>query len=201
MKLTPVSNAPEVFSAPLVSAEKSVLFEKVLSAVSKALRWIRSLFSFVFPLKEEKAPPLPKRDIYLAQRALTTLDQAKPSPLRFVRNSIPQGAIAYGISWLQPNAFTTFIAKRAVDATSAGVVVVANTLFPAYSDAVKQGVALTICAPAIWIAADHLGYRQGYLFFLGVGINVCKLGYTVFSHYQTRKQREAQRASLAQATS
>lgn len=200
MKLATVSNAPEVFSAPLISAEKSVLFEKISSAVSRALQWIRSLFSFIFPRKEKTKPPLPKRDVHLAQRALAALDQEKPSPIRFVKNSISQGVIAYGISWLQPNAFTTFIAKRAVDATSASVVFVSDAFFPAYSNEVKQGFALTICAPAVWIAADRLGYRQGYLFFLGVGINVCKLGSQVFSHYQARWQREAQRTALTQAT-
>ena len=75
----------------------------------------------------------------------------------------------------------------------------ANAFFPAYSDAFKQGVALTISAPAVWVAADHLGYRQGYFFFFGVGLNVFGLIRTVYGHYQARKQREAQKAALVQA--
>ena len=85
MNLASVSNAPKIFSAPLISSERSTIFEKILSAAIRAFQWIRSLFAFVVPLKKETVEALPTLDIKLARRALQVAEAAKPSPLRFLR--------------------------------------------------------------------------------------------------------------------
>ena len=73
----------------------------------------------------------------------------------------------------------------------------ASLFFPSTPYAVKKITGLVLAGPAVWNAADALGYRQGYMFLIGVLMSTIPFCSHLFNQHKARQQRELQRQQFA----
>lgn len=217
MRLESVSNAPQFYVAPLVSAEQTPIAKAIREIASQAFEWIRSIFRFIFRIEKPVKPVPSTAKVLQAAQQVEALRRSKPGLLGnlsfkgiigeyFKQNTIPLGIAGVQLLWNRAteNFFSTFqtvtsafVARKVVDIASNVFAETATLFFPSAPYAIKKITGLVLAGPAIWNAADTLGYRQGYMFLFGVFMSTVPFCSHLFSQHKARKQRELQRQQFA----